>query len=241
LIPEGAENDRVLLYLHGGWFVVGSIESHRKMVARIAAAAGCRALIIDYRLAPEHQFPAALEDSLSAYRWLLAEGYRPDRTVIAGDSAGGGLTASTLVSLRDMGDPMPAAAVMLSPMTDLLLLGDSVKTKAKEDPFVNETWCRKCIGMYLGGTDPKEPLASPLYADLKGLPPILIQVGSREILLDDSVRFADHARQDGVSVELDVWDGMFHVWQINGPQMPESMDAIQKLGDYCRDKMAAGN
>ena len=204
LIPEGADVERVILYLHGGAFVIGSIESHWKMVARIAKAAGCRALLIDYRLAPEHRFPAALDDSVKAYRWLLAKGYQPDRIAIAGDSAGGTLTASTLVTLRDAGDPLPAAGVMLSPATDMEMSGESFKTRAREDPMIRQSWGGKCIGMYLGSTDPRDPLASPLYADLQGLPPLLIQVGTREVLLDDSLRFTDRAKEQGVEVDLEV-------------------------------------
>jgi monoterpene epsilon-lactone hydrolase len=239
LIPDNADDERVILYLHGGAFVIGSIESHWKMASNIAAKAGCRALIIDYRLAPEHLFPAALEDCVSAYRWLLAEGYKPENIVIAGDSAGGSLTASTLISLRDSKDPLPAAAMMLSPATDLEGTGESYKTKAREDPMITESWGRKCIGMYLGPAGRRDPLASPLYADLKGLPPMLIQVGTHEILLDDSRRFAERAKQEGVEVELEVWDGMFHVWQFHCPFMPESRDAVRKLGEYCREKTLA--
>ena len=236
-IPDGADDSRVILYLHGGAFVIGSIESHWKMVARMARAAGCRALVIDYRLAPEHQFPAAVDDSVRAYRWLLAEGYRPDRIVIAGDSAGGTLTASTLLSLRDAGDPLPAAGVMLSPATDMEMSSETFKTKAREDPLIRRAWGGKCIGMYLGSADRRDPLASPLYADLKGLPPLLIQVGTREVLLDDSKRFAERAREAGVEVDLEVWDGMFHVWHFNCGRMPESNDAVRKIGSYCREKM----
>lgn len=237
LIPTNTKSDRALLYLHGGAFVIGSIQSHWKMVARIARAAGCRALIIDYRLAPEHEFPAAVEDAVSAYRWLLARGYQPERIVIAGDSAGGCITGSTLVSLRDAGGPLPAAAMMLSPGTDLAFTGKSMKTNAKDDPLIKAPWGRKCLDMYLGSTNPKDPIASPLYADLKGLPPILIQVGTREVLLDDSRRFAERATEDGVAVQLDIWEGMFHVWQSFSPFMPESSAAIERLGSYCRDKM----
>lgn len=238
LTPEGADNGWVFLFIHGGAFVIGSIESHWKMAAQIARAAGCRALIIDYRLAPESKFPAAVEDSLNAYRWLLTQGYEPGRVVIGGDSAGGCLTALILLSLRDSGDTQPAAGVMMSPCTDLAVTGETIETKKKEDPMIDSRWGGKCHEMYLGAADPRDPHVSPLYADLKGLPPMLIQVGSREVLLDDARRFADRARQDGVEVELEVWEGMFHVFQYCSPFMPESMDAIRRIGEYCRNKMA---
>lgn len=239
--PESADSESVILYLHGGGYVIGSLQSHRKMVARIAAAAGCRALMVDYRLAPENKFPAAIDDAVRAYRWLLAEGYQPDRIVIAGDSAGGGLTAATLVALRDSGDPMPAAAIMLSPWADLEVIGESARTKSKKDPLVSVRGLKNMAGLYLGDVNSRDPLASPIYADLKGLPPMLIQVGTNEILLDDSRRLAERARQDGVEVELDVWDGMYHVWQFFCPLVPESRDAVQRLGQYCRDCMLPGN
>ncbi len=236
LIPVGADDDRVILYLHGGGWVVGSIKSHRKMVGRIAAEAGCRALMIDYRLAPEHPFPAGLEDCHRAYTWLLEQGYDPAKIVIAGDSAGGGLTLSTMLAARDAGQSLPAAGVCMSPGTDCANTGESWKTNARRDPLICEGIGALWIGMYLSGCDACDPLASPLYADLSGLPPLLIQVGTREVLLDDSTRLADLAEREGVQVELEVWDGMWHVWQFFCPIMPESTDAIRKIGRFCREK-----
>ncbi len=241
IVPEGADSDRVILYLHGGGYVIGSLQSHRKLVGRIATAAGCRALMVEYRLAPENRFPAAVDDAVSAYRWLLGQGYAPGRIVIAGDSAGGGLTAATLVALRDAGDPMPAAAAMLSPWADLEVTGESAKAMARKDPLVTVEGLKGWAGLYLGDTDCRGPLASPIYADLTGLPPMLIQVGTSEILLDDSRRLADRARRDGVTVELDVWDDMYHVWHFFCPLVPESRDAVRKLGRYCSDMMKTGH
>jgi epsilon-lactone hydrolase len=239
LIPDNSASDRALLYLHGGGYIHGSIKSHREMASQIAASAGCRALIIDYRRAPENKFPAAVEDAVASYRWLLSQGYEPGETAIAGDSAGGGLTVATMVSLRDSGDPLPAAAMMLSPWTDLELIGESCKTVGWRDPLISTRLLRKYTRMYMGGKDPRDPLASPIYADLKGLPPLCIQVGTCEILLDDAKRLAERAEQDGVSVELDVYEDMFHVWHFFSPMVPESKEAIEKLGTFFREKVTA--
>jgi acetyl esterase/lipase len=239
LIPDGAASDQVLLYLHGGGYVIGSINSHRGLASQIASAARLRALIIDYRLAPENKFPAAVEDAVASYRWLLSQGYKPEKIAIAGDSAGGGLTAATLVSLRDSGDPLPAAALLLSPWTDLEVIGESCNAVGWRDPLVSKGILRKYTRMYMGGKDPRDPLASPIYADLKGLPPLCIHVGTCEVLLDDAKRLAERAEQDGVSVDLDICEGMFHVWQFFSPMVPESKEAIEKLGNFIRDIMPA--
>jgi len=175
----GADPARVIYYLHGGGYYMGSVKTHREMVSRISRAAGARALAIDYRLAPEHPFPAAVEDSTTAYRWLLSTGVDPARLVIAGDSAGGGLTVATLVALRDAGDPLPAAAVCLSPWVDMEALGESMITKAEADPMFIREDILEGAKAYLGGADPRTPLAAPLYANLKGLPPLLIHVGAQ--------------------------------------------------------------
>ena len=239
LIPDGAASDRVLYYLHGGGYVIGSIDSHRNLVSQLAAAAGCRALIIDYRLAPENKFPAAVEDAVASYRWLLSQGYKAGKIVIAGDSAGGGLAVATMVSLRDSGDPLPAAALLLSPWTDLEVIGESCKTVGWRDPMVSVGILKKYTRQYMGGKDPRDSLASPIYADLKGLPPLLIHVGTCEVLMDDAKRLAAKAEKDGVDVELDVCDGMFHVWQFFSPVVPESKDAIDRLGKFARDHLPA--
>lgn len=239
--PPEADRDRVLLYLHGGGWVVGSIKAYKKVAGEIAKVAGCRALVLDYRLAPKHRFPAALDDCVAAYRWLLSRGYRPESIVIAGDSAGGGLTASTLVALRDAGDPLPAAGMLLCPCTDMTLAGETLVSNARDDAMLNGNIARKWVDMYLGDTDPKDPLASPVYANLEGLPPFYIQTGSCEILFDDSKHMAEVARGYGVPVELEIFDGMFHAWQLFYRIIPEGKDAVDKLGNFCKEQMEARN
>lgn len=237
VIPARASDESVVLYLHGGGYVIGSIKSHRKMVEQIAEAVGCRALMVDYRLAPECRFPGAVDDAVAAYGWLLSKDYRPENIVIAGDSAGGGLTVATLVSLRDSGEPIPAAAVLLSPWADLEVIGESASRNARIDPMLNVRLLRSWGVKYAPGRDCPAPLASPVNADLKGLPPMLIQVGSNEILLDDARRLADRAEREGVAVDLEVWEGMWHVWQAFSPRVPESKKAISRIGEYCRSKL----
>jgi acetyl esterase/lipase len=196
-----------------------------------------RGLVIDYRLAPENPFPAALEDATAAYRWLLKSGFKPEQIVIAGDSAGGGLSLSTMVSLRDAGDPLPRGAVLLSPWTDLAGTGESIKTHAEIDPWLNADNLIPFAALYFGKEDGRHPLVSPLYADLHGLPPMLIQVGSDEILLDDSTRLASRAQAAGVEVKMEVWDGLWHVWHIFASQLPEGQKAIEDLGRFARQQV----
>jgi acetyl esterase/lipase len=231
---EGPRSDResVLLYLHGGGYAIGSIATHRGLAARIAQAAGIRALIIGYRLAPEHPFPAAVDDATAAYRFLLDQGIAPERIAIGGDSAGGGLTFATLVALRDAGTPLPAAAVALSPWVDLEGTGESMTTKAAADPLADPRGLRRMAGLYLNGVDPKTPTASPLHADLSRLPPIYVQVGTAETLLDDAVRIAERARRAGVAVELEPFEDLIHVFQALAPFVPEALEAIEKLGAF---------
>ena len=235
IAAPGADPERVIYYLHGGGYAMGSINTHREMVSRISRASGARALAIDYRLAPEHPFPAAVEDATAAYRWLLSAGVDPARLVIAGDSAGGGLTVATLVALRDAGDSLPAAAVCLSPWVDMEGIGESMTTKAEADPMVNREDLLEGAQAYLGGADPRTPLAAPLYADLKGLPPLLIHVGTAETLLDDSTRLAERAKAAGVDVTLEPWDDMIHVWQFFAATLPEGQQAIDRVGEFIRE------
>ncbi|MFI5317224.1 MAG: alpha/beta hydrolase [Myxococcota bacterium] len=236
LDAPGARADRALLYLHGGGYVLGSVNSHRDMIARLSAAAGARALGLNYRLAPENPFPAAVEDALAAYRWLLEQGFAPDRIAIAGDSAGGGLCAATLVAIRDRALPRPSAGVLLSPWVDLEGSGESLNGGVSDDPMVRKDLVAAMAPPYLAGASARTPLASPLYADLRGLPPLLIQVGRREVLLDDALRFAQKARREGVEVTLEVWPGMIHVWQIFASELAEGREAVAGIGEFLRKR-----
>ena len=231
---EGAPESRVVLYLHGGGYIIGSTRTHRPLMAELSRASSARVLGLDYRLAPEHPFPAPIEDAVAAYRWLLNEGYDPARIAVAGDSAGGGLTVAALVQIRYVGLPMPGAAVCISPWVDMEGLGESMETRADADPMVGKEGLLLSAKTYLGGSDPRAPLAAPLYADLRGLPPMLIQVGDAEVLLDDSTRLAGIAREAGVHVEMDVWDDMIHVWHLFAPILPEGRQALSQAGEFIK-------
>jgi len=224
----------VIFYLHGGGYVIGSINTHREMVARLSRASAARALAIDYRLAPEHPFPAAVDDAVAAYRWLVGSGVNPRRIVVAGDSAGSGLTMATLVALRDAGEPLPAAGVCLSPWVDQEGTGDSMSGNAAVDPIVERDGLVQMAKRYLGEAGARTPLAAPLYADLTGLPPLLIQVGAAETLLDDSVRLDARARAAGVDSTLEVWDDMIHVWHLFAGMLPEGQQAIERIGEFVK-------
>jgi len=232
--PDETRPDHVVLYLHGGGYVLGGPSTHRLLVARLARACDGQGLTVDYRLGPEHPYPAALDDAVSAYRWLLETGVAPAKIVIAGDSAGGGLTAATLVALRDAGVTLPAAAVCISPWTDLTLTAPSMTSKAASDPMVSRETLAPMAEAYLGGTDPATPLVSPVFAELAGLPPLLIHVGGREVLLDDATRLAERARAAGVEVTLEQWDEMIHVWHAFSPIITEADDAVAKIGTFVR-------
>jgi epsilon-lactone hydrolase len=236
VIPPGVSAQRTILYLHGGGYVVGAPRGYREMVSRIAWAAQAQALTIDYRLAPENPHPAAVEDAVAAYRWLLGSRVEPGRTVLAGDSAGGGLTAATLVSLRDQGDRLPAAGVCICPWVDLEITGKSMDTNAEADPLVKRDVVTNMAAGYLQGQDPRTPLASPLHAELRGLPPLLIQVGKSETLLDDASRLAERARIAGVDVTYEAWPDMIHVWHAFGSFLPEARQAIDRIGEFIRQR-----
>jgi acetyl esterase/lipase len=241
IVPRGLETKRTVLYLHGGGYNAGSIASHLPLTSSIAVAAKARVLAIDYRLAPEHLFPAAVEDAQRAYQWLLKESAQANQIVLAGDSAGGGLTLSLLLSLREKGLPLPAAAVCLSPWTDLTCSGESWATNAKVDFMLKRVTTVKAAKLYLGDADPRTPLASPLFADPDGLPPLLIQVGSEEVLLSDSTQFADKARLAGVDVTLENWKGMQHVWQYSVSMLPEGRQAVTRIGEFIIQHCPAEN
>ncbi|HKB25152.1 MAG TPA: alpha/beta hydrolase [Methylomirabilota bacterium] len=237
LRPAGARADTTVLYLHGGGYAIGSAKSHRHLAAAIAKAAGARALLVDYRRAPEQPFPAAVEDAVASYRWLLATGQAARRVVVAGDSAGGGLTVATLLALRDAGTALPAAGVCISPWVDLTCSGASYQTKAASDPMVTREGVGRMATWYLAGADPKSPLASPLYADLRGLPPLLVHVGSEEVLLDDARQLAARAKAAGVEATLCVWPEMVHVWHWFLGMLDEAQAAVDELGEFVSAKV----
>jgi acetyl esterase/lipase len=236
VVAGNADPEQRLLYLHGGGFVAGSSDYYLTLAARLSLATGCAVLAPDYRLAPEHPFPRGLDDSLFAFHWLRRNGptgEQPGRAVsIAGDSAGGGLVLSMLLALRDAGQPQPAAAVSLSPFADLTLTGESLRSEAPNDPIMSPLCLPDFVSRYLAGADPTQPLASPIFGDYHGVCPLLIQVGEHEIIRDDSVRAAEQARAAGVAVTLEVWKGMFHVFQSHKPLLPEGSLAIRHIAEF---------
>ncbi len=236
IAAAGTRDERVILYFHGGGYCVGSPLTHRDFAWRLSAASAARVLLLDYRRAPEHPFPTAVDDAVMAYRWLLDQGIDPAHLTLAGDSAGGGLALATMVRLRDEGDRLPAAAVLISPWVDLALTGESLRSKAAEDPVLTLAQLQEFADLYLGETDPRTPLASPLYADLSGLPPLLIQAGTAEILLDDAARLAERAGDAGMDVTLDIWPEMIHVWQGFAGFLPEAQTAVTQIGAFIRGR-----
>jgi acetyl esterase/lipase len=235
--PAERAVDRVILYLHGGEYVVGSPRTHERLVSHLAVATGCRALNLDYRLAPEHPFPAAVEDATAAYRWLLEQGYAPEHIVLSGDSAGGGLVLGALLALAEQGLPQPAAAVPMSPLTDLEATGESMTTNSEADLMVNGDSVRRGAAAFVGGGDLREPLAAPLHGEYAGVAPLYFQVGSDETLLDDSTRVAEKARAAGVEVKLDVFPEMQHIFQMCVGNVPEATDAVQRIGGWLRPRL----
>ena len=232
ITAPGASRDRYVLYLHGGGYVIGSIKTHRDLMGRVSRAAKAKVLGLNYRLAPEHPFPAAVDDAVAGYRFLLVQGAKPSRIAIAGDSAGGGLAAATLVAIRDAKLPNPGAGVLLSPWVDMEGIGESMTTRIDKDPAIRKDGLVQMAQAYLQGKDPRTPLAAPLYANLQGLPPLLIQVGDAEVLLDDSTRLSDRARAAGVQTKLEVWPEMIHVWHLFASFLPEGQQAIEGLGKF---------
>jgi acetyl esterase/lipase len=236
-IPLTAENGWVLLYFHGGGYCHCSVGSHRRLVGHLAKATGCRALNVDYRLAPESPYPAALVDALTAYRWLLGHGTEPSHIAVAGDSAGGGLALALILKAREEGLPSPGACVLLSPWVDLAMTGDSLTSRRNVDLLQDTSLMRDCAGFYLAGVDPRHPYASPLYSDLSGLPPVYIQAGDADLLVDDARRLADKARLADVDVRLDVFPDMQHIHQIWAGALPEADDAVDRIGRFLRRRL----
>jgi len=236
-----ADRAKAILYLHGGGYVIGSLDSHRHVAAEAGRAARARTLAIDYRLAPEHPFPAAVEDALAAYRFLLAGGVKPGGITIAGDSAGGGLVVAAMLAIRDAGLARPACGWAISPWVDMEAIGGSMTTKAASDPTVQRVGILDMARHYLGGADPRAPLAAPIYGDLRGLSPLLIQVGAAETLLDDAIRLAQVAGAADVAVDLQIWPEMIHVWHLYFPELSAGRRAIGAGGEFARAMTSRGS
>jgi acetyl esterase/lipase len=238
LLPEERAHDRVLLCLHGGGFVSGSIATHRKLFGHLAKAVGVRGLVFAYHLAPGHTHPAQVDEALDVYRWLLERGVRPEHIAVTGDSCGGGLSMTLQLRAREKGLPLPAAAMPFSPWVDLEVTGDSYTTNRGRDAFFRAELVRELARTYLGpGGDVRDPSANPLHADLTGLPPVYIQAGGDEVLLDDARRLAEHARRAGVEVRLDVFPEMQHTFQMAAGRAPEADAAIAMMAEWVRPKL----
>ena len=233
----GADKSRAVLYVHGGGYVIGSLDSHRHLASEIARDIGGRTLALHYRLAPEHPFPAPIEDTLAGYRYLLAQGLKPQNIAIAGDSAGGGLVVAALVAIRDAGLPQPSCGWCISPWVDMEGIGGSMTSLAGVDPMVQKEPLLDMARMYLGGANPRSPLAAPLYANLRGIAPLLIQVGAAETLLDDATRLASVAGAADVPVTLEVWPEMIHVWHLFHPRLSAGRRAVGVGARYVRNAM----
>jgi acetyl esterase/lipase len=236
-----ADRSKAILYLHGGGYVIGSLDSHRHLAAEAGRAARARTLALDYRLAPEHPFPAAVEDAVSGYRFLLASGVQPGGITIAGDSAGGGLVVAAMLALRDAGLRQPACGWAISPWVDMEAIGASMTSKAAIDPTVQQVGILDMAKHYLNGADTRSPLAAPIYGDLRGLAPLLIQVGAAETLLDDSIRLAQVAGAADVAVDLQIWPEMIHVWHLYHPELSAGRRAISAGGEFARAMTSRGS
>ncbi|MFH1154814.1 MAG: alpha/beta hydrolase [Pseudomonadota bacterium] len=239
LRPVSETAKRAILYLHGGGYVAGSIASHRDLAARIALAARTDVLVINYRLAPENPFPAGLDDALTAFQWLSAQGYVPTSIGIAGDSAGGGLALALLLKIRQHGLTMPGAAALISPWADLNCTGRSHQINRDKDPMLNQDLLESAARMYTNPSRYSDPLVSPLYGDLAGLCPVLIQAGTHEILQDDALALKNRAEKAGVTVRADIWEGMFHVWHYFARYLPQARQAISELGAFMDERLRA--
>lgn len=237
---RSAEPRRTVLYLHGGGYVFGSAKSHRIATFALAREAAAEVFSLDYRMASEHPFPAAVDDAVAAWRWLLDQGRDPGRMVVAGDSAGGGLALALMLSIKALGLPMPAGAVLFSPWTDLAATGASLDENEKSDAMFKKLYIVEGAKRYLAGADPKAPLASPLYADLSGLPPALVFVSDSEVLRDDSIRLKERLDAAGVPAELVTGKGLIHVWPIFAGRFPEALTAIRQSAGFVRERTTQG-
>jgi acetyl esterase/lipase len=239
IAPDDPARTRCILYFHGGAYICMSARTHRAVTSRLAAWSNAALFALDYRLAPEHPFPAAFDDARAAYRAVIESGIAASHIVLAGDSAGGGLALALLIALRDENMPLPAAAVLFSPCTDLAATGQSIVDNSAADAMFFGPWIAAVTRHYLGGTPATNPLASPVYGDLSGLPPLLIQVGDSEVLLDDSRRVHEKARRSGVASRLQLWRGVPHGWQIFAPILPEARAALRDAGSFIRTQLPA--
>jgi acetyl esterase/lipase len=241
IIPKGAEERKAILYFHGGCFVMGNAKSHRGIVGNFVNQVGYKALLFNYRLAPEFPAPAAVNDSAAIYRWVLEQGFEPEDVIFAGDSAGAGIEIGTLLKLRDDGVPLPAACVAFSPSLDMTISGESHRTRAKADPCTPKGASETYYDYYVGTGDPKNPYASPLFGDLTGLPPIMIHVGNDEVMRDDSTRFGERADSYGVEIHVRVWKGMFHCFPLLAPMFEEATEAMKQVSSFVRRNMQKEN
>ena len=233
IIPKAnPDTDKVMLYFHGGGYAAGSVSTHRAHISQLVMLSGIKALLIEYRLAPEHKYPAPIEDAVLAYDWLLANNYKPENIAFGGDSAGGGLTVATLLYLRDQGKPLPKCAICLSPWLDLTLSGETQVTKELAEPMLVKEAFPLWVSNYVGDADARTPYASPVFADLHGLPPIYVQVGSDELLLSDSTRFSEKANAAGSQVTLEIYEGYFHVFQAFFRVLKRAREANKKLAAF---------
>ncbi len=239
LLPKHAEEGKVILYLHGGAYCFGSVETHRELAGQLAKLSRRKVFLLDYRLAPEHPFPAAHDDAMEAFGWLVNEGYRPEDIAVVGDSAGGNLALSLSLGLRDRGSALPSRLVLLSPWTDLTCNAPVNHRHLRRDPMVDLEFAKKAAAQYAEKADPRHPLISPMFADLQGLPPMLIQVGSHEALRDEVLLFAAKARGANVPVELHVGKGMFHVWQAFSSVLAEARRANRQIANYLELELQA--
>ena len=237
LTPKDAAADQLFIYWHGGAYIMGNCTTHRQLAGHLARSARVKALVPEYRLAPEHPFPAAIEDAVAIYRELLAAGNQPENIIMGGDSAGGGLTMAALLSLRDAGEPLPRAAFLISPWLDLAGTGESMQTRAGRDPWFKPQHLPTVRSHYCDEADIRHPLVSPVYANVAGLPPLYIQVGSEELLLSDATRIAEAVQETGGDAEIEIWPGMWHVFQLFVHVVPEAKRANAKIAAWLRERL----